>query len=1128
MRFRARAASQLVRLFVSAALFLILISPALHAGSDASEEPIHLRSATIHGPGDTAGLPDALLASPGDLTGGGPALIRLRETGGVAVREAARKAGIRLVAYVGNGAWVAWLPAGGTSAARRLPGFAWAAPYHPGLRIAAGLAAIAADDPRERIALTLHLFPHADVEEVARRIEKLGVAVYGRLQGRSSVPGRADRMGRIVFLSSPTRWVEHRGTIAAWPETLWIDRRPVYRLFNDASAWVGQSGLDAGGATPVYDNGIFGDGQVVGILDTGLDADICYMRDDAHGLPESQSGLGVGTPDPTHRKVLMVNFLWNAESPADPLAWDTHDHGTHVAGSVAGDRTLTPGRRDPGDGMAPAAKLVIQDGGYGVDDCADMPAIGCPAADLYPFFEQAYLQGARIHSNSYGDRENFTPYNIYSDGSEAADSFVRDHPDFLLVFAAGNNGSGADTVASPATGKNVLAVGATNHGASSHSLASFSSRGLTHDGRFKPDVTAPGVDIVSADNDGDVRTDNCGTRGMSGTSMACPTAAGLAALVREYYTKGFYPTGAASPGDAFTPSAALLKATLIASATPMGGVSQSPPSGPQGWGRILLDDALFFPGNARRLWVRDVADRFSSPLDPADSYSIEIFDGSKPLRVVLDWTDYPSNPIAAVNLVNDLDLEVVSPTGSLYRGNVFAAGQSVSGGSPDRLNNVEAVRIENPEAGSWTVRVIPEAIPQPAQGYALVATGRLPAGGVVLERASLEVDDTVGGNGDGILEPGEWIDLPLTLINSGDAPASNISIELTSATPGVSVIQPAATVPDLQPGSQAVTNSPQLRIRLDAGFPCSSDISLLLDYAADGFESSEELTLPSGTRVTLFSEEFEGSTTWQHQAAESNALTGDWTVGDPVGTGFQPENDATPDPGTRCFYTAPNPGAGVGSDDVDDGVVVARSGGYDLAGHPEARLSLKRWFANRDLGEDDGDFYRLEIRQDVLSPDKLLEQIDYQHSEPRWTEVTFRLADHLTPGPAVELKVSAADGSFSGNIIEAAIDDVVFWEPFCEIHDPAPNPVDDLRVDRAPTDVLLSWKRPVFDPAHGEADRYGLYRSESASTGFALVTEVTSTATNVGYTDTGAVTGPAQLFYLVIAGNAAGEAEPAP
>ena len=76
------------------------------------------------------------------------------------------------------------------------------------------------------------------------------------------------------------------------------------------------------------------------------------------------------------------------------------------------------------------------------------------------------------------------------------------------------------------------------------------------------------------------------------------------------------------------------------------------------------------------------------------------------------------------------------------------------------------------------------------------------------------------------------------------------------------------------------------------------------------------------------------------------------------------------------------------------------------------------------------------------------------------------------------LKVSAADGPATGNIIEAAIDDVLFWVPFCEIHNPPPNPVDDLSIEHDGVDVSLRWGRPALDPAHGEPDRYRVYRSD--------------------------------------------------
>jgi len=106
------------------------------------------------------------------------------------------------------------------------------------------------------------------------------------------------------------------------------------------------------------------------------------------------------------------------------------------------------------------------------------------------------------------------------------------HPDFLVLFAAGNSGPGTGSVGSPSTNKNGISVGATLRGASANSMAGFSSCGPTTDGRIKPDLTMPGSNIVSARNDTKRRQQQLRDHDDdSGTSMASPAAAGMAALV---------------------------------------------------------------------------------------------------------------------------------------------------------------------------------------------------------------------------------------------------------------------------------------------------------------------------------------------------------------------------------------------------------------------------------------------------------------------------------------------------------------------------------------------------------------------------------------------------------------------
>src|SRR5205823_3450282 len=96
-------------------------------------------------------------------------------------------------------------------------------------------------------------------------------------------------------------------------------------------------------------------------------------------------------------------------------------------------------------------------------------------------------------------------------------------------------------------------------------IANYSLVGPTRDGRIKPDVVGP-ANVLCGDSDLTIGAHNCNYTNQSGTSWASPTIAGAAALVRQYYTDGYYPSGVSTASDRFTPSAALLKATIIAAA----------------------------------------------------------------------------------------------------------------------------------------------------------------------------------------------------------------------------------------------------------------------------------------------------------------------------------------------------------------------------------------------------------------------------------------------------------------------------------------------------------------------------------------------------------------------------------
>ena len=508
-------------------------------------------------------------------------------------------------------------------------------------------------------------------------------------------------------------------------------------LANDRTVTSMQSGSTT---TPLHDRGIHGEGQVIAILDTGADWTSCFFAEPDGSRPPVNTGSPGGGlewqhVDLTRRKIVAYNFLYSCdqypgapgcEDPSRPSDYDNARHGTVAAGAAAGDRG-TPIVHDPGDAIAPGAKLVIQDGGFiGGDACSHRPGFGCPVK-LTPILDQAYKQGVRIHSNSWGDRQGVLfgviPTANYPQSAYDVDAFVWSHPDLLVVFNTGNYQSEglppASSLSAPGAAKNTLQVGGTRGYArrGDNILAGYSLTGPTRDGRIKPDVVGPAY-VYSADTTGS----DCDASHQGGTSWASPSVAGGAALVRQYYTEGFYPSGTRRSGDAFAPSAALLKATIIAAAREVPKIvtgndtldAEPVPSFQQGWGFPVLDDALFFAGDRREMRIRDVPLTAGIAVGETFTTTVQVEPGIA-LKAVLVWTDPPGH-IAGVSdtspqLVNDLDLRIVTPAGLPI-------------GRDDHLNNVEVVDIPAPAAGVYTITVSAPRIGfGPRQSFALVITG---------------------------------------------------------------------------------------------------------------------------------------------------------------------------------------------------------------------------------------------------------------------------------------------------------------------------------------------------------------------------------------------------------------------
>jgi MYXO-CTERM domain-containing protein len=682
-------------------------------------------------------------------------------------RAALAAAGFREVGYLPYDALLlerpTAAPKGGSKAlgAASFAGMAAWLPYRPEDRVSRELLpdAVAARPNTGPVPVMIHVMPGHD--RAAARAA--AVAEGGEVAGE----GQSGAFGRISVLFQPANAAAAVQALSQQSEIFFLERIHRVGFLNAQSAGTIQSGTQgpAAAQTPIWQRGIRGEGQIVALIDTGVDANSCYFNGTALPVTNtwSQGGGYATATDNMHRKIVAYDFLYSCDqypNPAGPTPcdvptnvahWDGHGHGTHVAGNMVGDSNNDPVTHAAQDGMAPAAKLVVQDGGYEANTCAECPGLGCPVISLLPLFEQARVQGASVHNNSWGDNEEARPPYLqsnYTARSQDVDQFMWDHRDFLLVFAAGNYGASNTefSIGSPSTNKNGLCVGSTrtsNASTSDENMSGFSSRGWSADGRIKPDLMAPGYNTSASTNNTVAGTVNCGTGGGGGTSYAAPIAAGAAALVRQYFMDGFYPSGAKTAGAGFTPTAALMKAVLINSSVSMTGNDNAGepitpiPSNEQGWGRIRLDQALFFTGGARKLYVDDHRQGMPAGATTPFTYTVSGVEASQSLKITLAYTDYPAMPDSppsalpsvtastswnAPRLVNDIDLSVTGPAGT-FLGNVFTNGSSSTGGMADRRNNLEQVLIAAPMAGTYTITVRPVNIVQGNQDFALVVVG---------------------------------------------------------------------------------------------------------------------------------------------------------------------------------------------------------------------------------------------------------------------------------------------------------------------------------------------------------------------------------------------------------------------
>ncbi len=645
-----------------------------------------------------------------------PVIIQARGPITAPVRTALEATGAKLLEYIPHFAFLAEATPGQLAALQALPHVRATRSIAPADKLSRFLSHLPGDPDAGAYAVpaVVSALSPADARAIAAQARQLGAGSI-----RLAPPEAALASFRADLPVTALK------TLAAQGGVLHIDEALPARTCND----VARSAAFLNTAAPAPAFGLTGQGQFIGHMDSGLDT----------GSP--------ATLHPDFTNALHAAFTVPNSGLKGNWADNSGGHGTHTAGSILGDGSASGGLYR---GAAPGAGLIHQ--------CARGSTANSIIVldDLAPIFAQTYQAGARIHSDSWG----MSTYGDYTYIEASIDRFVWAHPDFLPVVAAGNDGSDSDkdgivdpiSTTSPANAKNLLAVGAAEShrpagsggytaranaiwgrftaepissdlistpASGRYGIAAFSGRGPTLDGRIKPDIIAPGTDIISTRAPG---AEGWGTLPANarymfsgGTSMATPLAAGLAALVREDLQKN-----RAIP----EPTAALLRALIVNGAQTLapgqygtGAAREIPETSPnavEGFGLPRLDAILYPPGSTLTLH-----DRLTFQTGERRTFPIRVTAPGQPLTATLVWTDAPASLYAARMLVNDLDLSIICPDGTTLS-------------AADALNTTERIRIPSAAPGTYRICIEAPHIPIPGGPAALAVAAATQTAGAII------------------------------------------------------------------------------------------------------------------------------------------------------------------------------------------------------------------------------------------------------------------------------------------------------------------------------------------------------------------------------------------------------------
>lgn len=281
------------------------------------------------------------------------------------------------------------------------------------------------------------------------------------------------------------------------------------------------------------------------------------------------------------------------------------------------------------------------------------------------------------------------------------------------------------------------------------------------------------------------------------------------------------------------------------------------------------------------------------------------------------------------------------------------------------------------------------------------------------------------GDGDGIFEPGERIEVRATVRNRGVVSATATAFELASATPFAAIEIGSVALGDVPSFTTAHNTAMPLRVAIPEWTPPGTRLALRLHQRFAGHRLTQDLDVIVGPPRVLVTDDCEVAS-WTMGVAGDDATSGRWAWGDPNVTYslspfvVQTGDDHTPGGGTRCYVTG-NAGSNVASaDDVDSGRTTLLTPVYDLSQARNPYVELWQWFMDHGR-EPNNDAAVVSVSNDAGQSWRTVDTAT--SSRQAWRRVQFRLRDYVAPSARVQLRIVASDQPDDSDC-EVLIDDL--------------------------------------------------------------------------------------------------------